>query len=189
MVRQVRGGRVAALVAIVVLLLGSGGGTASADTVLGGHGLRGPHALRDSAQRPGALCTYGESSSLLRTILVRAPRIRARDVTAARDHQRVSWTVTIQYWDVNGYWGQGVSAGPWTATAWDDRVAAFGARTVAAPIGLGGLYRVVVTMRWFRGGAVEGLDRHLVDYVEWVVADSGTGHGPGGSCPEYLPGG
>ena len=50
----------------------------------------------------------------------------------------------------------GALAGPWRAWAWDDQPADFSARTVPAPIGMGGEYGVVVTIRWHRDGAVEG---------------------------------
>lgn len=184
--RSVRSARGLALGA-AALLLAVSGGVVHADTQLGTTGRTGPHALRDRATLTGASCRYALPAGNLTTITVRPPRIRARDTTVARDHQQVSWSIRVDYWDVNGFWATGSTSGPWTATAWDDRVATFSARTVDAPVGLGGTYRVVVVMRWLRGGATEGRSAHRVDWVTQAIGADRFIDGPKGVCFEVLP--
>ena len=160
--------RVAGLLGLVVLLVGGSGGVAGADTELASWGLTGPRSLRDRQGLPGVACRYVETSGILDTLRVRPPKVRARNVSASRDRQTVSWAIRVDYWDVNEFWATASTAGPWKATAWDDQVAAFSARTIDAPIGMGGRYRVVVVIRWYRGGALEGRSLRLVDWYRRV---------------------
>ena len=169
------------------LLLATSGGIVSADTQLGSRGHTGPHALRDRATLTGATCHYALPAGNLTTITVRPPRVRARDVTAARDHQQVSWSIRVDHWDVNLFWATGSVHGPWAATAWDDQAAAFSARTVDAPTGLGGSYRVVVVLRWLRSGHVEGRSVHRVDWVTQAIGTDRFLDGPLAECYEVLP--
>jgi hypothetical protein len=180
------GRRLAAVLGLTLGLLAAGVVPVGADTDLPGWGRTGPHSLRDREEQPGVTCRYGEPSSVLETLRVRPPRIRARNVTSARDKQRVSWMIRVQYWDVNEFWATASTAGPWTATAWDDQPAAFAAQTVAAPLGMGGEYRVVVVLRWWRNGKVEGLDRRLVDWYRYTIVNTSWEVGPDGSCVEHL---
>lgn len=183
MARHPGSARAAGVIAAAALLLATATPTV-ADTQLGSSGRTGPHALRDRASLAGATCSY--IGGVLDTIVVRAPRMRARDVSGARDHQSVRWSIRVDYWDVNLFWATASAAGPWTATAWDDQAATFVKRSIPAPTGLGGEYRVVIVMRWLRNGHVEGRSTHLVDWVR--VTDGATSHldGPAGSCPEML---
>lgn len=169
------------------LLLASSGGIVHADTQVSTSGRTGTHALRDRATLAGATCHYALPAGNLTTITFRPPRIRARDVTAARDHQQVRWSIRIDYWDVNEFWATGSVSGPWTATAWDDRAATFSPRTIDAPTGLGARYRVVVVMRWLRGGHEEGRSAHRVDWVTQEFHDDRFVQGPEGVCYEVLP--
>jgi len=165
------------------LLAAASGGLVRADTQLGTSGHPGPHVLRDTAAAPGATCTY--AGTFLDTVTVRPPRMRAVDRTAARDHQQVRWSIRVDYWDVNAFWATASTVGPWTATAWDDQAAAFIARTIAAPTGLGAKYRVVVVMQWLRDGHPDGRSAHLVDWVR-RQASASTVVGPKGACPETI---
>lgn len=183
-----RVGRGLAVVVGMCLVLGAGGETASADTHLGGSGLTGRHALRDRSGSPGVTCDYSAPAGRLDEMTVRAPKVHARDRTASRDHQDVRWSLRVDYWDVNGFWAEAMSKGPWTAKAWDDMPAAFTAKTFHAPIGLGGRYRVVIRMRWLRAGAVEGRSDHLDDYYRNRMADDVFVSGPHGFCTEVWPG-
>ena len=169
------------------LLLTTSGGIVRADTQLGTSGHTGPHALRDRETLAGATCRYALPAGNLTTITVRPPRIRARDVTASRDHQQVRWSIRVDYWDVNAFWATASTSGPWTATAWDDQAAPFGSRTIDAPTGLGGEYRVVVVMRWVRHGSVEGRSTHRVDWVTQSIGTDRFLDGPSGVCYEVLP--
>ncbi len=169
------------------LLLAASGGVVRADTQLGSSGRTGPHALRDREALTGATCHYALPAGNLTTITVRPPRIRARDVTAWRDHQQVSWSIRVDYWDVNDFWARASVSPAWSGTAWDDRTAAFAARTIDAPTGLGGTYRVVVVMRWLRAGHVEGRSAHRVDWVTQAIGTDRFLDGPQGVCYEVLP--
>ena len=152
--------RLAGSLGAAALLVLASSGRATADTQLSTRGLTGPHALRDGSGAPGATCTY--AGGHLDTIKVRPPRVRARDVSGTRDHQSVRWAIRIDYWDVNLFWSTAEAFPPSTATAWDDQPAAFSAKTIDAPTGFGGEYRVVVVMTWLRGGLVEGRSSHRV---------------------------
>ena len=169
------------------LLLASSGGIVRADTQLSTSGHTGPHALRDRATLTGATCHYALPAGNLTTIAVRPPRIRARDVSSARDHQQVSWSIRVDYWDVNLFWAMGSVSGPWSATAWQDRAAALSPRTIDAPTGLGARYRVVVVMRWLRSGHEEGRSAHRVDWVTQEFHDDRFVQGPEAVCYEVLP--
>lgn len=160
---------------------------ASADTHLSGSGRTGRHALRDRVGSPGVTCEYSVPAGRLHEMTVRPPKVFARNRTAARDHQQVSWSLRVDYWDVNEFWAEATSKGPWTATAWDDTPAAFTARTFPAPIGFGGKYRVVITMRWRRAGVVEGRSTHLVDQYRNRMGDDVFVSGPEGFCTEVWP--
>lgn len=179
--------RASAITTVALVLAVASTGVVHADTQLGTRGRTGPHALRDRETLTGATCHYALPAGNLETITVRPPRVRARDVSSARDRQQVSWSIRVDYWDVNAFWATGSVAGPWTATAWDDQAAAFTARTVDAPTGLGGTYRVVVVMRWLRAGAVEGRSTHRVDWVTQAIGADRFIDGPLGVCFEVLP--
>jgi hypothetical protein len=182
-----RVGRGFAVVVGMCLVLGAGGGTASADTHLSGSGLTGRHSLRDRAGSPGVTCDYSVPSGWFHELTVRAPKVFARNRTASRDHQQVRWSLRVDYWDVNGYWAQATGEGPWTARAWDDTPAAFTASTFPAPTGLGGRYRVVIKMRWLRAGAEEGRSVHRVDYYRNRMGGDVFVSGPHGFCTEVWP--
>ena len=157
-----------------------------ADTELGHRGLVGLHRLRDTADRPGATCYYGEAGRL-RGIGVRPPRVLARDVTAGVDQQRVSWQFVIQRRaNPSSDWRLFFRSSMQNAVAWDNEPAHFNAMTVAfrRPAGDDPLlteYRVNVRMLWWRHAAVEGLARHRVDWYRWKGVDTMV-VGPGGAC-------
>ena len=170
---------------VVVLMLAAS--PVLADTELGHSGKVGRHHLVDTTSSPGVTCQYENSPSQpLTGIHVRAPVVRARNVTAHRDHQLVGWRYIILR--VRGNTESTYFKSPISKlTAYDDKRAPFedGATDLMSPAQPGDLFYVNVKMFWYRGGKTEGTALHEVDhYVEVVGA---TPPAPVGGCASgYL---
>jgi len=150
--------------------------TADAATTVYTSGKRGYFAISDTTGSPGARCVYsppdGTGYAYLNSMVVRPPVVRARDITAARDRQLVSWRALVQTsLDPAGPWTH-KGAGPWvTAAAYDNTAAPFVARAVSSPTNFTGYARVIVQIRWIRGGVTEGRISAVVNRynVTWTV--------------------
>jgi hypothetical protein len=72
-----------------------------------------------------------------------------------------------------------------TVDTWDDQAASFTPRTIDAPLGAGGEYRAVITMRWLRNG-LEGRSVHVADWVRKTIDGNAFIDGPAATCEEIL---
>jgi hypothetical protein len=173
-----------ALVSLVAVLVGAT--PVLADSELGHTGKVGPHRLRDTASKPGVTCYYDASTELLTSLFIRAPMVRARDVSTSRDRQKVGWRYVIKRLEgpesVERFYRSPIMA----ARAYDDQAAPFqGVHHTLTIADDSASYYVTVNMLWYRGGSVEGRAFHEFDHYQATIQGSGTTQSlPGrGQCP------
>jgi len=116
----------------------------------------------DNANRPanaGAVCHYtGTPIDDFRSMSIRNPLVRARDITAHEDRQTVGWFAELQKaTSPSGPWSTIKISAEQKATASDKTPAVFHGRTLSwqSP-NANLLYRALVVIRWYRSGSVEG---------------------------------
>lgn len=171
-----------ALVSLIAVLVGAT--PVLADSERGHTGKVGPHRLVDTASKPGITCYYAASTELLTSIFIRAPKVRARDVTESRDRQKVGWRFRIQRVrgpeDVKLIYRSPVM----TARAYDNQPAPFqGVYHMPSYVSNDSAsYDVAVTMFWYRSGTVEGKAFHGFEYYQATIQGTGStqptaGHG------------
>jgi len=166
---------------------------ALADTELGHNGRVGRHKLRDKPAMdgthtfyltPGATCFYDGTSNELVDIVVKAPKIWARDTTAARNSQTVGYQVILKRADdsfnITTFYKSTIA----TATAFDDAFAELPDGDLETSYLPDSDYFVMIKMFWYRQGTVEGTAKHGVDYYNELIP-------PGqpqalGSCPDHY---
>jgi hypothetical protein len=150
-------------------------GPASAAVLVKQSGLWGDYGTYDSSVQPGAKCGYsaadGTGTAYLRWIKVNPPKAAARDITSARDHQQVSWQVTIQRDPGTGHWKNVAHSGVQTKTTYDDLSATYGSLKVYVNGAPGQIFRAIITLKWLRNGSVEGFVKLRIEYysVKWTV--------------------
>ena len=164
---------------VLIVLIGTLGlaGPASAFQILATSGQTGDYGFlpADDTNAPGARCGYtapkGDGYAHLRWVRIREPKAGARDVSGSRDHQQVSWQAKIQRApnDASAWQNVAKSAQEF-GTAYDDESAVF------SPVklyvhgddvnGSPDLYRAIVTIKWWRHGAVEGVVKLWISYYD-----------------------
>lgn len=160
----------------VVLLLGVAA-PASAFQVISSSGPYGDFGWlpADDVTSPAAKCGYSgvlaDNFAHLRWVKVRGPKAAARDVTAGRDQQTLSWQLTIQRQRNGGLWKTVKSSAPQFRTGWDDKSAAFDPMKVYVNGSADQLWRALVVIKWWRNGAVEAWVKVRVEFygVKWTV--------------------
>lgn len=167
---------------VAVLLLAAVPLSATADTSLQEHGWTGDHWLVDTQASPGAWCGYvwDDEYPLLYLVRVEPPVVFARDRTATRDHQRVSWRVVLTAY-LAGEGTSVVAVSPYRlATAWDDTPAALSRIIVRYPFPgfeTDPMIRAWVDIRWHAPGDpshIKGWSRHRVDTYQVNVFEPVT---------------
>jgi len=161
---------------VAMALLALAGTAALADTPLGHSGKVGKHHLVDTSTLPGVVCQFLNTDlSPMTGVNVRAPVIKARDITSGRDHQKVGWQYIIVKGRLNStkpfvtYFKSPIA----TATAYDDTPAALddGATDLLSTPDSRDIFIVKVKMFWYRNGVVEGTATNRFDhYVESAPA-------------------
>lgn len=187
--RSIRLGLTASAVAFVVVALAAA--PALADTEAGHTGLTGTHSLRDTADKPGATCTYKPKGVTdvpfsLASVRVRPPIVFARDVTGGVDQQRTGWRFSLERKLFSeSTWTEVFRSATQKAQASDASAAAFSAMSGKPPLPTQlAAYRVVVKMFWYRNGATEGTATHIVDFYFWKIPTGSQTVGPIGDCPD-----
>src|SRR4051812_18797083 len=156
-------GRLSFALALGAVLVLAFSGPVAAYYVLSDTGTHGYYKLEDDSGRPGGKCGYSAADAhgiaYFRWMKVMTPEIWARDITAGRDAQKVSWKFKLQR-------SVGSESGPWrtvatspteTVTAHDDTPASLTVRKASFNgTDYNQYFRAVVTIKWLRHGAVEG---------------------------------
>lgn len=153
-------------------------GPASAVVVIAHHGQTGDwgYSPADDASSPAAKCGYSsrlaDSYAHLRWVKVRGPLIAARDTTASRDHQTVSWQVKAQRQVNGGAWKTVASSAVHSGTAYDNTPASFSPiKLSVSGTATNQLWRALIVLKWYRNGGVEGWTKAGIEYygVKWTV--------------------
>jgi hypothetical protein len=123
----------------------------------------------------------------LSKIRVQPPIVLARDRTHGRDAQRVGWRVVVRLFE--GYYPDYsiktvLRTTVRTARAWDDRPAAFEARTIDVSRFRGFSIWVRVQMVWYRAGDPSVIEGRAMQRVWWYALEGGLPWR--GSCPSYV---
>jgi peptidoglycan/xylan/chitin deacetylase (PgdA/CDA1 family) len=164
-----------------MLMIGAAAPT-MADTPLWHWGVRGHHALIDTAADPGARCQYDAVTRALSVIRVRPPVVKAVDRTAGTDRQLVGARAWLERrTSPAGPWVR-VAGGPLETATATDSTSPFHTTVSLVPLGPGD-YRVFWTMSWYGvDGALTGRAEHRVDQYVLRVGSVSTAHVTG-SCP------
>src|SRR5262245_60913036 len=181
-VMRKRGRSLLVVLPIALVFLGGAAAT-SADTPLSHTGTFGVHFLADSAEYPGARCSYN-SMTVIQGIRVRGPFVFARDRVANHiDSQKVSWFFRVRARPVGtGDFATVATSAVQFRTATDTQVADFSPMSKSFAGNAGKEYRVQVVMRWYGqdGTTVVGTATHRVDWYSWEGVPSFPSSCPGG---------
>ena len=172
-----RSGSVAIVLgAFLIMAMGT---PAAAATIVGSHGSYGGFGFlpAEDEENPAGRCGYSDVKpdgwAHLEWMRVIGPWATARDNTAGRDKQRVSWVLKIQRPS-----GKTVAKSTvQSMTAYDDQPADFTAKKVSFNARADREYRAVAEIKWWRNGSIEGWVWLRADIysVKWTVGS-----------PDYL---
>jgi len=194
---QVPGTRLGALVLVwpaMLVVLALAASPALADTGAGHTGKVGTHSLLDTADKPGATCTYKDKNvhdvpfSLV-SVRVRPPIVFARNVSSGVDQQKTGWRFSIERRVFSSaIWSPVFASGTQRASATDSSAASFTSMTGKPPLPTEAAdYRVKVTTLWFRNGTTEGSAADFVGFYRRVSPDGSQVVGPpSGFCLDGL---
>ena len=168
---------VAAIAVVISLLVASA--PVGAAAVVHESGSFGPYGFVDDLSSPdhaGALCKYtGSPIDWFRWMRVSAPQVyAANNNNTVREHRVVGWRVRLQRGtSPGGPWKTTLTSPEERATAYDDTPA------VLHPIFVKRqsdntqlIYRALVVIRWYHGGAVEGSAVLRIQYYHYRAADA-----------------
>jgi len=149
----------------------AGSGPVAADTDLGHTGLVGANSLTDTLTNPGTRCEYftGDGREGAALLIVRRPKVFARNRTAGLDRQTVGWRVDLQQSEDFVNWYTVDHSPVAKALATDATKATFA--PIAMPVPFNLYVRVHVVMFWYVPGSttvVQGRSvREVDDYIRF----------------------
>jgi hypothetical protein len=170
--------RTAVIVAVLAGSLIATAGPVGAWQLVGTDGLVGPYGMVDNTNRPmnaGALCHYvGSPTDYFRSMSIRHPVARARNVSGQEDHQIVGWIARLQKATSPSWPWRTVRTSPEEkATAWQSTPATFHDRTLTwqSP-NPSVIYRSLVAIKWYRAGSVEGRVTLRIQFYRYDAPDA-----------------
>ena len=178
--RMTRVATIAVLMSVTALLAMAG--PAAAFQIVkqsGPHGDFGSQVSHsDSSSSPGARCGYSAAdqngNAFLRWIKVYHFLAGARDITSGRDSQQISFQAFVQRQVNGGAWKTVGKSAVQKATGYDDQSASFSDAKIYVHGTSGSQsFRALLTLKWWRNGAVEGSVKVRLQYysVKWTVGD------------------
>jgi hypothetical protein len=179
--KRTRLSAIAAVLSLAALLAMAG--PASAWVVVKQSGMTGDYGSQishtDQDTSPGARCGYSAPDSggwaYLRWIKVYHYLVAARDITADRDSQIVSFQALVQRQTNGGTWKTVARSAVQKMTSHDDQGPTFNdPKLMVHGTSANQHFRALVILKWWRNGGVEGSIKIRLQYygVKWTVGNS-----------------